>query len=126
VQTRESFAAFSRRYVVTQMVLDGLVGILAVAFVLQLPNAQFNEIKSVVLVLGAGIGWPIASPSATRTRRGAQSGSAGTPRAVLHAMILGIAAGAVPSAVTDRPGVALCVMAVPMAGAVSLVVRLGA
>jgi exopolysaccharide biosynthesis polyprenyl glycosylphosphotransferase len=37
---------------------------------------------------------------------------------------LGIAAGAVPSAVTDRPGVvALCTIAVPMAGAVSLVVR---
>src|SRR2546429_10007258 len=35
----QSFAAWSRRYVVTQMVLDGLVGILAVAFVLQLPNA---------------------------------------------------------------------------------------
>jgi exopolysaccharide biosynthesis polyprenyl glycosylphosphotransferase len=120
----QSFAAFSRRYVVTQMVLDGLVGILAVAFVLQLPNAQFNEIKSVVLVLGAGIGWPIAVAISHGYERGKIGVGGDEPRAVLNAVILGIAAGAVPSAVTDRPGVvALCVMAVPMAGVVSLVVR---
>jgi exopolysaccharide biosynthesis polyprenyl glycosylphosphotransferase len=123
----ESFAAFSRRYVVTQMVLDGLVGILAVAFVLQLPNAQFNEIKSVVLVLGAGIGWPIAVAISHGYERGKIGVGGDEARSVLHAMILGIAAGAVPSAVTDRPGVvALCVMAVPMAGIVSLIVRISA
>jgi exopolysaccharide biosynthesis polyprenyl glycosylphosphotransferase len=120
----ESFAAWSRRYAATQMVLDGLVGILAVAFVLQLPNAHFNEIKSVVLVLGAGIGWPIAVAISHGYERGKIGVGGDEPRAVLHAVILGIAAGAVPSAVTDRPGVvALCTMAVPIAGAVSLVVR---
>jgi exopolysaccharide biosynthesis polyprenyl glycosylphosphotransferase len=120
-----SFAAWSRTYALTQMVLDALVGILAVAFVLQLPNAQFNEIKSVVLVLGAGIGWPIAVAISHGYEREKIGVGGDEPRAVLHAMILGIAAGAVPSAVTDRPGVvALCVMAVPMAGAVSLIVRL--
>jgi exopolysaccharide biosynthesis polyprenyl glycosylphosphotransferase len=129
VETRDSrsFAAWSRRYAVTQMVLDGLVGILAVGFVLQLPNAQFNEIKSVVLVLGAGIGWPIAVAISHGYERGKIGVGGDEARSVLHAMILGIAAGAVPSAVTDRPGVvALCVMAVPMAGAVSLTVRIAA
>jgi exopolysaccharide biosynthesis polyprenyl glycosylphosphotransferase len=121
----QSFAAWSRRYVVTQVVLDGLVGILAVAIVLQLPDAQFNEIKSVVLVLGAGIGWPIAVAICHGYERGKIGVGGDEPRAVFHAVILGIAAGAVPSAVTDRPGVvALSVMAVPMAGVVSLIVRL--
>jgi exopolysaccharide biosynthesis polyprenyl glycosylphosphotransferase len=120
----QSFAAWSRRYVVTQVVVDGLVGILSVAFVLQLPYAHFNEIKSLVLVLGAGIGWPIAVAICHGYERGEIGVGGDEPRAVLHAVILGIAAGAVPSAVTDRPGVvALCTMAVPMAGAVSLVVR---
>jgi exopolysaccharide biosynthesis polyprenyl glycosylphosphotransferase len=120
----QSFAAWSRRYVVTQVVLDGLVGILSVAFVLQLPNAHFNEIKSLVLVLGAGIAWPIAVVISHGYERGKIGVGGDEPRAVLHAVILGMAAGAVPSAVTDRPGVvALSVMAVPMAGVVSLVVR---
>jgi exopolysaccharide biosynthesis polyprenyl glycosylphosphotransferase len=120
----QSFAAWSRRYTLTQVVLDGLVGVLAVAFVLQLPNAHFNEIKSIVLVLGAGIAWPIAVAISRGYERGKIGVGGDEPRAVLHAVILGIAAGAVPSAVTDRPGVvALCVMAVPIAGVVSLVVR---
>ena len=48
-------------------------------------------------------------------------------RAVFRAVVLAIAAGAVPSAVTERPGVvALCVIGCPIAGAASLLVRFAA
>ena len=122
----ESFAAWSGRYMLTQVVLDGIVGLLAVALVLQFPNAHFNDIKSAVLVLGAGVAWPVAVAICRGYERGKIGVGGDEPRAVLHAIVLGIAAGAVPSAVTDRQGVvALCTMAIPIAGMASLLVRYG-
>ena len=72
---------------------------------------------------------PGRSPS--RISRGYERGKIGVGgdemHAVLRALILAIAAGAVPSAVTGRYGVvALCVMARPIAGAASLAVRFAA
>ncbi len=121
-----NFAAWSRRYTVQLMLLDSLMGMLAVIITaVFFPHIiSFSTPKLAVLILGAGIAWPIAiaiSRGYERTKIGVGGDEM---RAVLRAVVVAIAAGAVPSAVTERPGVvALCVMATPIAGALCLVVR---
>jgi exopolysaccharide biosynthesis polyprenyl glycosylphosphotransferase len=126
VSDSSNFAAWSRRYTIQLMLLDGLMGMLAViSTAVFFPYIiSFSTPKLAVLILGAGIAWPIAiaiSRGYERTKIGVGGDEM---RAVLRAVVLAIAAGAVPSAVTERPGVvALCVMATPIAGALCLVVR---
>ena len=122
------FTAWSRRYTARLALLDGLVGMLAVvAAAVIFPNISFSTPKLAVLVLGASLAWPIAvaiSRGYERTKIGVGGDEM---RAVLRAVILAIAAGAVPSAVSGRYGVvALCVMATPIAGLASLAVRFAA
>ena len=111
------------------MLLDGLMGMLAViSTAVFFPHIiSFSTPKLAVLILGAGIAWPIAiaiSRGYERTKIGVGGDEM---RAVMRAVVVAIAAGAVPSAVTERPGVvALCVMATPIAGALCLVVRFAA
>ena len=115
-----SFSAWSRRYTVRLMLLDGLMGMLAViSTAVFFPHIiSFSTPKLAVLILGAGMAWPIAvaiSRGYERTKIGVGGDEM---RAVMRAVVVAIAAGAVPSAVTERPGVvALCVMATPIAGA---------
>lgn len=126
---RPSFAAWSTRYTVRMVVLDALVGVLAVLAALGgfsgVPS--FDLWKMVVLVLGAGAAWPIAV-GAGRGYERAKIGVGGDEmRGVLRAVVLGIAAGAVPSAITGNYGVvAVCTVATPLAGLGSLAVRFAA
>jgi len=77
------------------------------------------------MVFGAGIAWPMAV-AISRGYERANIGVGGDElRAVARAVVFAIAAGAVPSAVSDRPGVvAVCVIATPMAGLMSIMVRI--
>ncbi|HEY5822684.1 MAG TPA: sugar transferase [Propionibacteriaceae bacterium] len=121
-----AFAAWSRRYTGKLMALDAFVGLLAVVLAATVFPAlvSFSADKLSILILGAAVAWPIAvamSRGYERTNIGVGDDEM---RAVLRAMILSIAAGAVPSAVTSNPGlVNVCVVATPIAGLGSLVVR---
>ena len=66
------------------------------------------------MVFGAGIAWPLAI-AISRGYERANIGVGGDEmRAVVRAVVFAIAAGAVPSAVSDRPGVvAVCVIGDP-------------
>src|SRR5688500_14238575 len=96
-----AFTAWSRRYTARLALLDGLVGMLAVvAAAVIFPNISFSTPKLAVLVLGASVAWPIAvaiSRGYERTKIGVGGDEM---RAVLRAVTLAIAAGAVPSAVS--------------------------
>ena len=88
------------------------------------PAGHFDPSKSLVLLLGAALAWPLAVAAC----RGYDMGRIGLGddefRAVIQAMILSIAAAAVPSAIVDKYGVvALSVIAIPLAGVSSLLVR---
>ena len=122
------FATWSRRYTARLMAMDGLMGMLAVVGAAVIfPNISFSTPKLAVLMFGAGLAWPVAvaiSRGYERTKIGVGGDEM---RAVLRAVTLAIAAGAVPSAVTGKYGVvALCVMATPIAGMLSLLVRFAA
>ena len=120
--TSGEFSSWSRRYVRRLAVIDGAVGIVAVLAAAALfPSISFSTVKLAVLTSGAGVLWPLAV-AISRGYERAKIGVGGDEmRAVLRAMTLAIAAGAVPSAVSGRYGVvALCVMATPMAGLASL------
>ena len=89
------------------MALDGLMGMLAVvSTAVFFPHIiSFSTPKLAVLIFGAGVAWPIAvaiSRGYERTKIGVGGDEM---RAVFRAVVLAIAAGAVPSAVTERPGV---------------------
>ena len=125
VSDPSGFATWSRRYTARLMALDGLMGMLAVVGAAVIfPNISFSTPKLAVLIFGAGLAWPVAvaiSRGYERTKIGVGGDEM---RAVLRAVTLAIAAGAVPSAVTGKYGVvALCVMATPIAGMLSLAVR---
>ncbi len=125
VSDPSGFATWSRRYTARLMALDGLMGMLAVVGAAVIfPNISFSTPKLAVLMFGAGLAWPVAvaiSRGYERTKIGVGGDEM---RAVLRAVTLAIAAGAVPSAVTGKYGVvALCVMATPIAGMLSLGVR---
>ena len=120
------FVRWSRRYTLWLIVLDGLAGMAAVlcSMLLYDPATYFSDGKQVVLVLGAGLAWPVA----VGLCQGYDARRVGVGddelRAVLKAAVLGIAAAAVPSAVVDKYGlVALSVSAVPVSGLLSLGLR---
>jgi exopolysaccharide biosynthesis polyprenyl glycosylphosphotransferase len=122
VAKRGTLSAWTSRYSRSLMISDGVVGMLAV-FVTTFAT-PFSAPKTAVLMLCAAIAWPLAvavSRGYERTNIGIGSDEM---RAVLRAVVYGIAAGAVPSAMTGRYGVvALCVLGMPIAGAASLLVR---
>lgn len=85
---------------------------------------SFSTDKLIVLVIGAAIGWPIAVAMGHGYERSNIGVGDDEMRAVIRAVVLAIAAGAVPSAVTSNPGlVNLCVVGTPLAGLASLLVR---
>ncbi len=123
------FSTWSRRYTVRLMLLDVLVGMLAVVGAAALfPHIiSFSTPKLAVLIIGAGVAWPIAVAASRGYERNIIGVGSDEMRAIFRGGVLAIAAGAVPSAITDRYGVvALCVMAVPLACLASLAVRFAA
>lgn len=124
---RSGLRTWSNRYVGRLIGCDALLAAIAVVAVAAVPNLiSFSPGKMYVLVLVMAIGWPITvalSRGYDRTRIGVGGDEM---RAVLRSVILAIALGAVPSAITERPGLlALCVTAPPVAGLFSLLIRLG-
>jgi exopolysaccharide biosynthesis polyprenyl glycosylphosphotransferase len=120
------FASWSRRYVAALVLLDGLIGLLTVLATVHLypPASLFSPDKQVALVLGAGIAWPLVvglCQGYDWRRIGVGDDEL---RAVLRAVVLSIAVAAVPSAAVDKYGlVALSVVAVPIAGLLTLLLR---
>jgi exopolysaccharide biosynthesis polyprenyl glycosylphosphotransferase len=85
---------------------------------------SFSATKLAVLLAGATLAWPLVIGLNRGYERSTIGVGSDELRAIFRAGILAIAAGAVPSALTDRYGVvALSVMAVPLAGLASLGVR---
>jgi exopolysaccharide biosynthesis polyprenyl glycosylphosphotransferase len=131
-QRRHGAAAFhtwSRHYTIRLMLFDVLVGMLAVvgAAVLFPHIISFSSAKLAVLISGAGLAWPMAIAASRGYERSTIGVGSDEMRAIFRGGVLAIAAGAVPSAITDRYGVvALCVMSVPLAGLASLAVRFAA
>ena len=124
-----SFATWSRRYTARLVAMDGLIAMLAViSTAVFFPHIiSFSTPKLAVLIIGAGVAWPIAVAISRGYERSKIGVGGDEMRAVFRAVVLAIAAGAVPSAVTERPGVvALCVIGSPIAGAGSLLVRFAA
>jgi exopolysaccharide biosynthesis polyprenyl glycosylphosphotransferase len=121
------FHEWRRRYCGTVLLLDSLVAVLAVIATMAayLPAGNFAPDKALVLVLGAAFAWP-AAVAVCHGYDQRKVGLGGDEyRAVVHAMVLAIAAAAVPSALVDKYGVvALSVVAIPTAGAASLLIRL--
>ncbi|WP_375430325.1 sugar transferase [uncultured Friedmanniella sp.] len=117
-------AAWSRRYTTSVAVWDVAVGMLAVLIAVPLSNIPFDQHKMVALVLGAGAAWPVA----IAISRGYERNSIGVGddelRAVMRAVVFAVAVGAFPAAITHSLGVvATSVIAVPVAGFGSMVVR---
>jgi exopolysaccharide biosynthesis polyprenyl glycosylphosphotransferase len=127
--SRSTFAEWSMRYTVRLMIFDGLVGVLAVlaAFNGFSVVPRFDFWKGAVLALGAGAAWPVAVAVGRGYERTKIGVGGDEMRAVLRAVVLGIAAGAVPSAITGSYGVvAVCTVATPLAGVGSLALRFAA
>jgi exopolysaccharide biosynthesis polyprenyl glycosylphosphotransferase len=121
-----AFNAWSRRYTARLMLLDVLVGMLAVVgAAVSFPDIiSFSAPKLLVLTAGAGLAWPMAVGASHGYERSTIGVGSDEMHAIFRGGVLAIAAGAVPSAITGRYGVvALCVMAVPLAALASLAVR---
>lgn len=121
------FTVWGRRYITRLAILDAAVAMLSVITAsLVFPQlVSFSTDKTLVLIAGAALAWPVA----VAIGRGYERNNIGVGddemRAVLRAVVLAIAAGAVPSAVTSNPGlVNLCVVGTPIAGIASLFIRL--
>jgi exopolysaccharide biosynthesis polyprenyl glycosylphosphotransferase len=124
-----AFSTWSRRYTIQLMLLDVLVGMLAVigCAVLFPHIISFSTPKLAILITGAGLAWPVAVAVSRGYERSTIGVGSDEMRAIFRGGVLAIAAGAVPSALTDRYGVlALTVMSVPLAGLASLAVRFAA
>lgn len=120
-----SFAVWSRRYTTQLMLLDALAAPLAVLVAFTLfPVPTFDQWKVVVLTLGAALAWTVAVGICRGYERAKIGVGGDEMRAVLSAVVLGIAGGAIPSAITANYGlVALCTFSTPLAGLTSLGVR---
>jgi len=120
------YASWVRRYVATLILLDGLVGLLTVLATIRFyPSASFfSPEKQVALVLGAAVAWPLAvglCQGYDWRRIGVGDDEL---RSVLRAVVLSIAVAAVPSAAVDKYGlVALSVVAVPVSGVLTILIR---
>lgn len=122
----QSLTAWSQRYAATLVVFDAVAAMVAV-FTASFFAGPFDNIKTVILVLGTGIAWPVAVAMSRGYERRQIGVGSEEMHAILRAVILTIAAGAVPSALTHRYGVVtLCVLAMPLAGLISLAVRFAA
>jgi len=121
--TSSPLTAWTARYARLTALSDSAIGILAVSLLI-LVSVPFSPGKTAVLALGAGIAWPVSIACCRGYERNNIGVGSEEMRAVLRALVFAIAAGAVPSALTDRYGVlALSVLATPLAAALSLTAR---
>jgi exopolysaccharide biosynthesis polyprenyl glycosylphosphotransferase len=123
------YQAWSRRYTLMVVLLDALVAMLAVIGTIAFypPAGVFSRDKVLTLVMAAALAWPLAIALCHGYDRNKLAVGDHEVRAVLRSVVLAIAAGAVPSALVDKYGVvALSAVAIPAAGALSLVVRVAA
>ena len=129
VRGHRPFADWSRRYTGALVSMDALVAVLAVLATTQLypPASFFSAGKMVVLLLGASLAWPLAITLCHGYDHRKIGVGDGELRAVMRAVVLSIAAGAVPSAGTNKYGLlALSVVAIPAAGVLSSLGRFAA
>lgn len=122
---RTSFVRWSSRYIARLAILDGITAVVAVILAGATPLVPaFSSWKLALLASGAAFAWPLTvavSRGYERTNIGVGSDEM---RSVLRSVVLAIAVGAVPSALSGNYGVvALAVLAAPMAGAFGLVLR---
>jgi exopolysaccharide biosynthesis polyprenyl glycosylphosphotransferase len=123
-RTSDPLSAWTSRYSRATALSDGLIGVLAVLMSIAV-SVPFNGQKTAILALGAGLAWPLSIALCRGYERNNIGVGSEELRAVLRALVLAIAAGAVPSALTDRYGVlALSVLATPLAAGLSIVARL--
>jgi len=120
------FSAWSRRYARMLMALDALVGLIAVTVSVLAPDAfGFSAPKEAILIAAGALLWPVAvgtSRGYDRTRAGVGGDEM---RAVLRAGGLAVIAGAFPAGLLNKVGLlGLVVVAVPVAAAASLAIRL--
>jgi len=120
-------AGWSARYALGLISTDSLIGLVAVWVALALPISHFTEPKSLVLALGAAVAWPLAISLNHGYERSNIGVGSDELRAVFRALVLSVAAGGVPSALTNKTGVVtLCVIATPIACAASILARFAA
>ena len=124
---KAGLAAWTRRYLLGVVTADVLVGVTAVLLALPALHYPFSDVNTAIIVLGAALAWPLS----IAVNRGYERSNIGVGddemRAVMRAVVFAVAVGAVPTAVTQSLGVAATsVIAVPLAGLGSLVVRLAA
>ncbi|CAA9310304.1 MAG: Exopolysaccharide biosynthesis polyprenyl glycosylphosphotransferase [uncultured Friedmanniella sp.] len=117
-------AAWTRRYLTALVVTDAAVGLLAVLLALPMLNYPFSPARTTILILGAGVAWPLAVAISHGYERSNIGVGDDEMRAVMRAVVFAIAVGSVPAAVTENLGVvATSVIAVPLAGLGSLISR---
>jgi exopolysaccharide biosynthesis polyprenyl glycosylphosphotransferase len=124
-----NFGDWGRRYVARLVALDAVMAMIAVLTAsIAFPRlVDFAPGKLTILVIGSAVAWPIVVASSRGYERTSIGVGDDEMRAVLRAMVLAIAAGAVPSAVTGNPGlVNVCVFATPIASFASIITRYGA
>ncbi|GAA1426516.1 sugar transferase [Microlunatus lacustris] len=125
---RGGFLRWSTRYVAWLAWLDAITAALAVLVASTLPLVPpFDAWKLVTLAGGAAVAWPLTIAVCRGYERTNIGVGGDEMRSVLRTVVLAIAAGAVPSALTGNDGVvAMAVLAAPLAGSFGLVVRFGA
>ena len=129
VRAHRRFADWSRRYTGALVAMDALIAVVAVLLTTRFypPASYFSADKMVVLLLGASVAWPLMitlSHGYDHRKIGVGDDEL---RAVIRAVVLSIAVGAVPSAGTNKYGLlALSVIAIPAAGVLSVLGRFAA
>jgi exopolysaccharide biosynthesis polyprenyl glycosylphosphotransferase len=126
VRPTSRFRDWRRRYSTVTLIADALVAMLAVTATAMFyaPASHFALAKLVILVLGAALAWPLGIAICHGYDQRRIGVGDDEFRSVVHAVVLAIAAAAVPSAVVDKYGVvALSVVAIPAAGLLSVLVR---
>ena len=119
-----SLAAWTRRYTLIVAGADAFVGMLAVLLALRALSSPFSVTKSVIIIVGAALAWPVAIAISRGYERSNIGVGDDEMRAVFRAVIFAVAVGAFPAAITESLGVvATSVIAVPLAGVGSLLVR---
>jgi exopolysaccharide biosynthesis polyprenyl glycosylphosphotransferase len=115
---------WARRYVAVVAACDAIVGALSVLVALTLRELTFDAWKIPVLVFGAAVAWPLAIAVSRGYERGKIGVGGDELHAVGRALILAIAVGAIPCAITGQYGVvAVSGIATPIAAAGSTLVR---
>lgn len=120
--------AWSKRYVVTLIVLDAAFAVVAVMLASTLPKAvAFDDLTPALTLLVGAIAWPSAVSLARGYERAKIGVGGDEMRAVLRAGVFLIAAGSVASVMFVTYGLsALVVLSSPIAGAGSIAARFAA